>query len=227
VGLKDWLAKNVAGASSYGEVMGRECVKDGIVLGRTLYLGHGTRATPSDRYLFEDAEEMQSNGFELYCKDPLSRPAMEDASELSRQTRAAGIAFATRSTLAAASNFMRNEANYRDFTRSVGAESRAALAQLNSGVTIEQVVRFFNLAEAERVFKSLTLEKPGTNDLLGLYLAELSKKLIVAVSAFKEQVFWGSMWSQFHLCRRPCKRFARLVRTFIGELRGCEVPHAG
>lgn len=176
MGLKDWLTKNVAGASSYGEVMGRECVKNGIVLGRTLYLGHGTRATPLDRFVFEDGEEMQSNGFELYCKDPVSRPALENSSELSVQARVAGIAFATQLTLTAASNFMRNDATCRDFNRSVGAESKSALTQLNSGITIEQVLHFLNLPATEGVSKVLTLEKPGTNDLLGAYLEELSKK---------------------------------------------------
>ena len=43
MGLRDWLAGNVAGPSAYGSVMGREAVKNGIVLGRTLYLSHGTR----------------------------------------------------------------------------------------------------------------------------------------------------------------------------------------
>ena len=41
-----------------------ECVKNGIALGRVLYLGHGTRAMRSDKCVFENAEEMQSNGFE-------------------------------------------------------------------------------------------------------------------------------------------------------------------
>src|SRR5271157_201950 len=115
MGLKDWLAKNVAGASAYGEVMGRECVKNGIALGRILYLGHATRATPSVRFVFKDSEEMQSNGFDLYCKDPLHRPAMEDSSELSKLTRVVGIAFSVEVTLTAASNFMRNDANRGDF----------------------------------------------------------------------------------------------------------------
>jgi hypothetical protein len=44
VGMKDWLAKNVAGASAYGEVMGRLSVKNGYALGRQLYLGQGTLA---------------------------------------------------------------------------------------------------------------------------------------------------------------------------------------
>jgi hypothetical protein len=174
MGLKDWLAKNVAGASAYGEVMGRECVKNGIALGRTLYLGHGTRAAPSDRYVFEDGEEMQSNGFELYCKDPLNKPAMEDASELSLQTCAAGVAFAIKLAFTVVENAMRNKANREDFYRSVAAESEKAL--LNSGITMERVSHFIHLPRPEGVSRILA-EKPGTNDLLGVYLAELSKTI--------------------------------------------------
>ena len=36
MGLKDWLAKSVAGVSGYGEVMGREAVRSGLALGITL-----------------------------------------------------------------------------------------------------------------------------------------------------------------------------------------------
>jgi hypothetical protein len=46
VGVKDWLAKR-AGVGAYGEVMGREAVKNG--LGRWLYLGHGTGVPAFDR----------------------------------------------------------------------------------------------------------------------------------------------------------------------------------
>src|SRR5207245_1056393 len=104
-------------------VMGREAVKNGIALGRTLYRGHGTRARNiirkshvkqhqegwviecvnglvgpfqtkeeaeqyeqdtfvgaptvtglSDVLIFEDAEQMKSEGFELCASDPDSPP---------------------------------------------------------------------------------------------------------------------------------------------------------
>ncbi len=43
MGIMKWFYNSVARASSYGEVIGREAVKNGLVLGRALYLGHGTR----------------------------------------------------------------------------------------------------------------------------------------------------------------------------------------
>lgn len=175
MGLKDWLAKNVAGVSAYGEVMGRECVKNGIVLGRVLYLGHGTRATPSDRFIFADGEEMESNGFKLYCKDPLNRPALEDSSELSKQTRAAGIAFATQLSLTASSNFMRNDTNRRDFQRSLGASTKAAVIAQNSGIEMDRVMRLLRLPSDEASVV-LNMEDPGTRDTFGSYLQDLSKQ---------------------------------------------------
>ena len=191
MGLKDWLAKNVAGVSAYGEVMGRECVRNGITLGRTLYLGHGTRTTPSDRFFFKDAEEMQRNGFELYCKDPLNKPAMEDSSELSKQTRTAGIAFATQLCLTASSNFMQNDTNRDDFFRSLGASTKAEVAVQNSGIEMNGVMHFLKLPSAEGISKVLDTNNPGTGDTLGAYLQDLSKQANNSSVAFQQKGVLG------------------------------------
>jgi len=190
VGLKDWLAKNVAGVSTYGEVMGRECVKNGIVLGRVLYLSHGTSATPTQRFVFTDGEEMQSIGFELYCKDPLNKPALEDSSELSKQTRTAGIAFATQLCLTASSNFMRNDTNRRDFHRSLGTSTKAEVIAQNSGIEMEGVMRFLRLP-TEETSKVLNMEDPGIRDTLGGYLQDLSKQKSYGSVAFQQKGILG------------------------------------
>ena len=174
MGIKDWLAKNVAGVSTYGEVMGRECVKSGIALGRVFYLGHGTRSGSLQQFAFRDSEEMESNGLTLYCKDSLNRPALEDSSELSKQTRAAGIAFAVQVCLMASTNFMQNDTNRRDFHRSLGAGTKGELLTLGSDVGMERVLHFVNLPPAAGVSKALNMEEPGTGDLLGNYLEGLS-----------------------------------------------------
>jgi hypothetical protein len=67
MGPKDWLAGHVAGASGYGSTMGRQTVENGIALGRTLYLGHGTRSTPGGSPMFENGADMKAAGFTLYC----------------------------------------------------------------------------------------------------------------------------------------------------------------
>ena len=150
-------------------------MKNGIVLGRVLYLSHGKCPTHSATLVFDDAKVMKSNGFELYCKDPLNRPVMEDSSELSKQTRAAGIAFAVQLCLAASSNFMRKEANRTDFQRSVGAGTGAGLSALKSGIEIEAVTHFINIRSGE-ISQILDMKNPGTGDILGVYLQELNRQ---------------------------------------------------
>ena len=87
MGLKDWLAKNLrGGVTSYGSVMGREAVKNGLALGRIVYVGHGIRSTPAEVVVYKDDVEMRQHGFALYCDcNVLSPVAMEDSSALSQQ----------------------------------------------------------------------------------------------------------------------------------------------
>jgi hypothetical protein len=191
VGLKDWLIKNVAGVSAYGEVMGRESVKNGIAFGRVLYVSHGTCSESSQRFIFNDAEEMESNGFTPYCQDPLNRPSMEDRSQLSMGARALGMAFAVQLCLTASSNFMRNDANRRDFHHALGSGNKGELAALSGQPTMEQVLRFFNLPPNAEVSQVLNTKQPGTDDLLGTYLRELSKQEGAGRTAFQREGVLG------------------------------------
>jgi|SRR5208283_614361 len=179
MGLKDWLAKS-AGVGAYGEVMGREAVKNGIALGRTLYLGHGTRATPYDGFVFEYSEHMRSEGFELYCADEMQRPPMEDPSQLSKHTRAAGIAFAATCCFVLASNLMKR-ANAEAFKRSAGSSTARELRELSSGISPELLTYYWDVqrsrVERTEELEVLNLESPGTNDILSWYLEELSKQV--------------------------------------------------
>ena len=134
MGLKDWLAGSVAGPSGYGAVMARESIKNGLALGRFLYLGHGTRSTIADLFVCEDEVHMRSSGFVPYCTDDLNRPPMEDSSDLSKHTRIAGIAFASQCSITAASNFM-NPANGSAFNRSLGGNVKQQLIDPAIGIT--------------------------------------------------------------------------------------------
>lgn len=86
MGLRNCMAKNLAGVSGYGSTMGREAVKNGLALGRTLYVGHGTRATASTVFVFEDSHEMEAAGFTPYCTDPMNRP--DEQTPIGRRIRA-------------------------------------------------------------------------------------------------------------------------------------------
>jgi hypothetical protein len=207
------LAKNIAGASAYGEVMGRQSVKNGYALGRQLYLGHGTRATPSDELILADEEGMQLEGFDPYCKDPLKRPPMEDSSALSKQTRAAGIAFAVQLCLTASSNFMRNITNRRDFQRSVGASSNAEVTALNSGVTMDDVMHFIKLP-SDGVSEVLNMKDPGRRDLFGRYLEELSKQSNGGSVAFQQTGYSGFDFIVVPLAQETVSKIGEACQQF-------------
>jgi hypothetical protein len=174
MGLRDWLAKNVAGASGYGNAIGRQAVTGGLALGRFLYLGHGTRATPSDVVVFEDADHLRSEGFELYCPDDLHMPPSEDSSELSKHTRAAGVAFALECGRAAAENFVEQQ-NGSAFVQSMGSAATNQLRELNSGVTADLVEGYLRLSRPSGITDLLNWKKPGTNDLLFVFLREVTR----------------------------------------------------
>jgi hypothetical protein len=172
VGLKNWMAKNLAGGpSGYGSTMGREVVKNGLALGRILYVGHGARAMPTAVSIFEDSDGMKAAGFTSYCTDPMNRPLMEDGSELSKHLRVAGVTFAATCTFSAAFNYMK-EANASSFTRSMGDSVRAELGQLSTGITSDLLNHYNKLARPAGITQVLNLEKPGTSDLLAVLLEE-------------------------------------------------------
>lgn len=222
VGLRDWWAGNVAGASGYGSAMGREAVKNGIALGRTLYRGHGIRARNvtrkshvkqheegwviqcvnglvgpfqtkekaeqyeedtfsdapvvarlSDALVFEDEEHMKSAGFDLYTSAPAQAPPIEDSSQLSWHTRAAGIAFCVCCSIGAANNFMK-EANADSFNRSMGSSTREELVRMNREVLCGLVNHYVALPKSLGVTEVIDIDRPGTNDFLAVFFAALS-----------------------------------------------------
>ena len=73
------------------------------------FLGHGTGVPASDVFVFDDDGDMKTKGLTLYCSDPEHLRPAEDSSELSKQTRAAGIALAAHCSVAAAFNFMKKK----------------------------------------------------------------------------------------------------------------------
>jgi hypothetical protein len=175
MGLKDWLANKVAGVSGYGEAVGRESVNSGLALGRTLYLGHVIGPKDAHAFIFENTAQMNAEGFKPYCQDHAHRPPAEDSSELSKQTRALGIAFAVSCPMAAASNFFARKENRDTFNRSLGVGNKSALDRLNLEALMAEVLRYINLPAKAKARTVLNLEKPGTDDMLGVFLEDLSK----------------------------------------------------
>lgn len=173
MGVKDWLAK-CAGVGAYGGVMGREAIKNGLALGRCLYSGHGTRSTASDVFIFEDEDRMRAEGFTLYCPDPLHMPPVEDSSELSKETRAAGIAFAVYCTGNAACVFMKKPNAYK-FADSIMKAGAAEVRRLNLYAIGERFSYYYTLHFPPGFDTVLNVQRPGTNDVLFLFLQEIHK----------------------------------------------------
>ena len=171
MGLRDWLGKQV-GASGYGNAIGESVIENGLAVGRTIFLGHGLRpGWPDHSRIFDDGAQMEGEGFQPYCKDPLNRPPLEDKSELSKQSRALGIALASRIGMAATKNFFRDSARREEFNRSLGQRVRDTLGTHSSDFSFEEVLRYVKIPTDVRV--ALNLENPGTDDLLGVFLEEL------------------------------------------------------
>jgi hypothetical protein len=175
MGLKNWLAKNVAGIGAYGGVIGREGSKNGLALGRTLYLGHGTHTGKPSSCVFENTESMSSDGFSVYCSDPTRMPPNEDSSQLSILTRAAGVGFAAR-VASNTANCFSNAENMRTFRRSLAASTALYLEQNSPDVPMELLLNFMNQEVSPTVTKVLDLKRPGTGDLFGTVLIEVSNQ---------------------------------------------------
>jgi hypothetical protein len=173
MGLRDFLGKK-AGASGYGSILGRSAVENGIAIGRIIYLGHGTRDsdTTSTYRVFDSAEQMQTEGFALYCHDELHRPPAENQSELSVHCRAAGIAYATQVATSPAWSF--STLNREEFLINMERTIWTTLTELNTGVQPILFHHYTNL-RGPGYSKLLNLESPGTGDVLDLYLSEVSK----------------------------------------------------
>jgi hypothetical protein len=191
MGLKNWLAKNVAGVEAYGGVMGRESVKNGLAIGRTLYLGHGSCAGKSRRCVFESAESMISEGYTVYCADTNRMPPNEDSSQLSVLTRAAGVAFAARITDNAAGLCFSKPENHSIFCRSLTASAVPCLKDNSPDLPVELLQQFLNLKVPPTVTVASNPEKPGTDDLFGVILEEISNQHGLASVGFQRRGILG------------------------------------
>jgi Flp pilus assembly protein TadD len=174
------------GPSEFGKVMGRELVKKGVTLGNILFLGHGTRPTASDVHVCEDSEQMKSEGFQLYCTDPLHAPPLDNQSEVLKHTRAAGIGLAAYWAMIAV-DFFKREASREAFIRSNGQTMRAELDKLNLGVTIDLVLHYNKAPIIAGLTKRavLNMKKPGTDDILAALLEEANTQIRRGSLAFQ------------------------------------------
>jgi hypothetical protein len=213
MGLRDWLAKNVAGAGAYGDSMGRSTAENGLALGRTLYLGHGKHTGVPSRFFFDDAESMISHGYSVYCDDPSRMPPNEDYSQLSVLTRAAGVAFAARVAMNAAQCF-KNPENLSNFRKSLGASNAAYLSKNSPDLPMEIFTQFVRLEVPRGITQVLDLKWPGSRDLFGIILLHVSEQHEGASVGFQREGILGYKASVVPLVEETISAVQRAALEF-------------
>jgi tetratricopeptide (TPR) repeat protein len=173
----DPLAPDRHDPGGLADAMARECVKKGMALGRTLFLGHGTAVKASDVCVFEDSDQLKAAGFEPYRRKYPQQHEMVDQSELSKHCCAAGVGFALYLTMAAC-EFIEGKREQKLFIESLGKGVGAELGATGTGIAIDLVMHYFDLPIMKRLTKRplLGFEKPGTGDILAVFLEELSER---------------------------------------------------
>lgn len=209
------VSLNAAEPSKLGSMLGRECVKNGLALGQTLFLGHGTRPGSSTVQVFESDDHMKLADFTPYCTDLRHKPPMEDQSELSRHARAAGIGFAFYCVIIFAQSF-KKESNQESFIRSVAQTMRAELGELDTGITMELVLHYnrtpLNASLVKRPL--LKIENPGTDDILAVMLEEVNKQVQGRALGFQKRGPLGFETIAISLTEETGRRILPLVNKF-------------
>ena len=102
-------------------------------------------------------------------------PGAEDSSRLSVLTRAAGVAFASIIAMDAA-NCFKNREHILSFCRTLGASNATYVEMMSPDIPIELLILFMRIEVPATISKVLDLTHPGSADLFGVYLGEISKQ---------------------------------------------------
>lgn len=170
--------------------MGRSTAENGLALGRTLYLGHGKHAGAPTRFIFDSAETMIAHGYSVYCVDPKRMPPSEDSSKLSIFLRAAGAGFAARVAMNAAQCFA-NPESLSDFRKALGASNAAYLRKNSPDLSMELFTQFVSFQVPHGITKVLDLKWPGSGDLFGIMLLQISEQHDGAAIGFQRNGVLG------------------------------------
>lgn len=171
----DLLGK-ASGASGFGGAFGRSVYDNGLALGKTLYIGHGTdkSSSPATAKFFETAETMRSSGFELYCPDLERWRSVDTSATLTIHCCAASMAIASHLGMFC-SRYFNRESNKSDFNRAMGAGTGDKLRQSGDGIAVELFQSYMNTATPAGL-KFVNSDVPGEGDLVGFYLNEVVKR---------------------------------------------------
>jgi hypothetical protein len=175
MGIMDLLGK-ASGASGFGSAFGRSVYDNGLVLGRTLFLGHGTNKSSSEPIakMFEDADAMRSAGFELFCPDVDGWKPVDKSNLLANHCGIAGMAIAAHLGMFCATFFSRDN-NKSDFNRAMGAGTADKIREVKGGITVE-LLQTYMAIRIPAGLKFVNDKVPGEGDLVGFFMGEVVKR---------------------------------------------------
>ena len=170
MGLKDWLAGNVAGPQTYGDVMGRQAREGGSALANVVFMSHGTRPTGSPTTIFDSTTEMEAAGFSPrfieFPQEALDLDSLTTAEQwLIRSLQIAMISFAYIVNSKAALQHMRRD-NMSKFQSGLGPSLLSSTVDCHLFDTIQtaqaEVLSYANLVNSASAAPILDLERPGS-----------------------------------------------------------------
>ncbi len=167
--MTGFLGKRV-GVVGFGESYGRATIENGLVLGRTMYFGHGLSIKDRSLKFFDEPTDMRESGYAIYS-DVAALPQFEDGSALSVNLRAFGIAIASKLAFNAAAIYFSSE-HRNSFTRSLGATIKEMLSTSKTGIDFEMVTSYMKQKQTSQSKTMLNIERPGEGDVFAEYAHE-------------------------------------------------------
>lgn len=187
MGLRKWLAGNVAGPEGYGSFMGRQAREGGSALANAVFLSHGSRAGAGPTRIFDATSEMETAGFsaryEKFSKlDVTSLTA--DQQCLFRGVTTAMISYAFILNSNGALQIMRRD-NTLKFRNGLGPSLLRSMVDCGLFGDIEAartaLIRYTKLADSTSITTILNMEKPASGDLLEHFIVQSVEPSGIAV----------------------------------------------
>ena len=213
MGIMDLLGK-ASGASGFGSAFGRSVFDNGLALGKTLYIGHGTNKATSGAVakFFNDSDEMRSAGFELYCPDLENWKPVDLSATMTIHCCVASMAIGSHLGMFCARYFKR-ESNKSDFNRAMGAGTGDKLRQSKDGITVDLFQSYMALPIPNGT-KFVNESVPGEGDLVGFFMNEVAKRCTTHPVGFQRAGTLGFGKSAIALMNDTIKGFEDAIAKF-------------
>lgn len=213
MGITDFLAK-ASGPSGFGSAFGRSVYENGMVLGKTLFMGHGKNRSSSEMVarMFEDGDAMRAAGFEQFCSDVKDWNPEEEVNHLAEHCCVAGMAIAAHLGMFCATFFGRDSSK-SEFNRAMGAGTGDKLRESRNGITVE----LFQSYMAIRIpagLKFVNDKVPGEGDLIGFFMGEVARRCATCPIGFQRSGPLGFGKPALRLMNDTIKSFEDAIARF-------------